>query len=251
MPRFGSTANACTEVSTPERTRKVPSRLSAKATIASSTVQLRKRAALLGHRERMDERGADQPGHEGGVLHRVPEPPAAPAELVVRPAAAERDAEREEAPRPPWSTGATSAPRRRRAGRRAAPRSRRRTPPRSRRSPCRASAGGAPCPGPAAADSGRGRRAARGNRRSNGFEVNSMKARKPTLSSAHHAEHARHHVLGQVAAEQAHRHHPHARASGTTAGTSPRARPRRRRRGTAAAARCWSGSPRTAPRNRW
>ena len=41
MPRFGSTANACTEVSTPERTRKVPSRLSAKATIASSTVQLR------------------------------------------------------------------------------------------------------------------------------------------------------------------------------------------------------------------
>ena len=41
MPRFGSTANACTEVSTPERTRKVPSRLRAKATIASSTVQLR------------------------------------------------------------------------------------------------------------------------------------------------------------------------------------------------------------------
>ena len=42
IPRFGSTAKACTEVSTPERTRKVPSRLSAKATIASSTVQLRK-----------------------------------------------------------------------------------------------------------------------------------------------------------------------------------------------------------------
>ena len=41
MPRFGSTAKACTEVSTPERTRNVPSRLSAKATIASSTVQLR------------------------------------------------------------------------------------------------------------------------------------------------------------------------------------------------------------------
>ena len=42
MPRVGSTAKACTEVSTPDRTRKVPSRLSAKATIASSTVQLRK-----------------------------------------------------------------------------------------------------------------------------------------------------------------------------------------------------------------
>jgi hypothetical protein len=42
IPRLGSTAKAWTEVSTPERTRKVPSRLSAKATMASSTVQLRK-----------------------------------------------------------------------------------------------------------------------------------------------------------------------------------------------------------------
>ncbi|MNH18707.1 hypothetical protein D3C79_784220 [compost metagenome] len=40
MPRDGSAANACTEVSTPERTRKVPSRLSENAAIASSTVQL-------------------------------------------------------------------------------------------------------------------------------------------------------------------------------------------------------------------
>jgi hypothetical protein len=39
MPRAGSVAKACTEVSTPERTRKVPSRLSEKAAIASSTVQ--------------------------------------------------------------------------------------------------------------------------------------------------------------------------------------------------------------------
>ena len=38
-PRSGSVANACTEVSTPERTRKVPSRLSEKAKMASSTVQ--------------------------------------------------------------------------------------------------------------------------------------------------------------------------------------------------------------------
>ncbi len=42
MPRVGSVAKAWTEVSTPERTRNVPSRLSAKARIASSTVQLRK-----------------------------------------------------------------------------------------------------------------------------------------------------------------------------------------------------------------
>ena len=41
MPRLGSVAKACTEVSTPERTRKVPSRLRAKAKMASSTVQLR------------------------------------------------------------------------------------------------------------------------------------------------------------------------------------------------------------------
>ncbi len=40
MPRAGSEANACTEVSTPERTRKVPSRLREKAAMASSTVQL-------------------------------------------------------------------------------------------------------------------------------------------------------------------------------------------------------------------
>src|SRR6185503_2373772 len=42
MPRFGSVANACTEVSTPDRTRKVPRRLREKAAIANSTVQLLK-----------------------------------------------------------------------------------------------------------------------------------------------------------------------------------------------------------------
>ena len=40
MPRFGSVAKACTEVSTPERTRKVPSNDSENAAIASNTVQL-------------------------------------------------------------------------------------------------------------------------------------------------------------------------------------------------------------------
>ena len=42
MPRVGSVAKAWTEVRTPERTRNVPSRLKAKARMASSTVQLRK-----------------------------------------------------------------------------------------------------------------------------------------------------------------------------------------------------------------
>ena len=37
-PRRGSVAKACTELSTPERTRKVPSSESAKASNASSTV---------------------------------------------------------------------------------------------------------------------------------------------------------------------------------------------------------------------
>src|SRR5579862_2107330 len=40
MPRLGSAAKECTDTSTPERTRKVPSMLSEKARIASSSVQL-------------------------------------------------------------------------------------------------------------------------------------------------------------------------------------------------------------------
>ncbi|MNI54742.1 hypothetical protein D3C81_1202770 [compost metagenome] len=39
MPRAGSEAKECTDTSTPERTRKVPSKHSEKAVIASSTVQ--------------------------------------------------------------------------------------------------------------------------------------------------------------------------------------------------------------------
>ncbi len=39
-PRLGSVANECTDVNTPERTRKVPSRLRENAAIASNTVQL-------------------------------------------------------------------------------------------------------------------------------------------------------------------------------------------------------------------
>ena len=43
MPRSGSVAKACTEIRTPERTRKVPRRDSEKAETASSSVQLLKR----------------------------------------------------------------------------------------------------------------------------------------------------------------------------------------------------------------
>ena len=45
-PRVGSEAKACTDDSTPERTRKVPIRLREKPPIASSKVQVRK-APLL------------------------------------------------------------------------------------------------------------------------------------------------------------------------------------------------------------
>ena len=41
MPRAGSVANACTDVSTPERTRNVPTSDSENAMIASSTVHAR------------------------------------------------------------------------------------------------------------------------------------------------------------------------------------------------------------------
>ena len=41
-PRAGSVAKACTEVMTPERTMKVPTRLRLKAAMANSSVQLRK-----------------------------------------------------------------------------------------------------------------------------------------------------------------------------------------------------------------
>ena len=40
IPRAGSLAKACTELSTPERTRNVPIRLKEKAMMASSTVQI-------------------------------------------------------------------------------------------------------------------------------------------------------------------------------------------------------------------
>src|SRR5678815_5977896 len=46
----------------------------------------------------MNERSADQPRHERRVLDWIPEPPAAPAELVVGPPAAECDATRQEHP---------------------------------------------------------------------------------------------------------------------------------------------------------
>ena len=53
----------------------------------------------------MEKSRTGQPWHKGNVLNRVPEPPAAPAELVICPIAAKRDAERQEGPcgQHPWA----------------------------------------------------------------------------------------------------------------------------------------------------
>ena len=61
--------------------------------------------ALLHHHRGVQQRGADEPRHQRRVLDRIPEPPAAPAELVIGPVRAHRDAEGEthpgdEQPRP-------------------------------------------------------------------------------------------------------------------------------------------------------
>ena len=54
--------------------------------------------ALFDGGRRVQQRRSEQPRHEGGVLDRVPIPPAAPAEHVIGPPAAQRDADREPAP---------------------------------------------------------------------------------------------------------------------------------------------------------
>ena len=55
-------------------------------------------AALFRYRQRMDQRSTHQPRHERGVFDRIPEPPAAPAQLVIRPPAPQRDTEGQKRP---------------------------------------------------------------------------------------------------------------------------------------------------------
>ena len=55
-------------------------------------------AALLGHRQRVHQRRAGQPRHEGGVFDRVPEPPPSPAQRVIGPRTAQANAQRQERP---------------------------------------------------------------------------------------------------------------------------------------------------------
>src|SRR3981189_2942652 len=107
-PRVGSVAKACTEVSTPERTRKVPISDSENARIASrivhtlsalrfSITRAECRSAVAGRRG-LAAAGGAPPRLERRLLHRIPDPPAAPAERVVRPVRAHSDAECQEHP---------------------------------------------------------------------------------------------------------------------------------------------------------
>ena len=57
------------------------------------------------HVDRMEQRGRRQPRHQRGVLDRVPEPPAAPAQLVIGPVAARGDARASAGSRPPSTHG--------------------------------------------------------------------------------------------------------------------------------------------------
>src|ERR1700741_147782 len=98
-PRAGSVANACTEVSTPERTRKVPSSDSEKARIASSTVQLLNAPRFsVTASEWMSavpvSQGMNDAFSTGSQNHQPPQPGREDP-----PAAADRDAEGENPPR--------------------------------------------------------------------------------------------------------------------------------------------------------
>ena len=86
------------ELITPLRVRKVPKSESAKAPRDEDDVPDAQHVLLLLHHHRVQEGRGDEPGHERGVLDRVPRVPAAPADLLVGPLGAEEDAEAEERP---------------------------------------------------------------------------------------------------------------------------------------------------------
>ena len=77
---------------------KAPSRLKLKAAERQQQRPGPERAALFRDRQGVNEGGGGQPRHEGGVFHRIPEPPAAPAQFVVGPPASQGNAQGEERP---------------------------------------------------------------------------------------------------------------------------------------------------------
>ena len=55
-------------------------------------------AALFGNRQRVNQRRANQPGHKGGILDRVPEPPTTPPQFVISPVRTQRNTDGEKHP---------------------------------------------------------------------------------------------------------------------------------------------------------
>ena len=82
----------------PERTRKVPEQRQREGAADQGHVPDPQHPPPLLDHDRVQEGGADEPRHQRGVLDRVPPPVAAPAELRVRPAGAEQDADPQEQP---------------------------------------------------------------------------------------------------------------------------------------------------------
>ena len=82
----------------PERVRKVPNSVRPKVRMMSVRFQSLQHAPPLLDHHRVQERGAGEPRHEGGVLDRIPRPVAAPAEHVIAPPAADQEPERQEIP---------------------------------------------------------------------------------------------------------------------------------------------------------
>ena len=189
MPRLGSAAKECTETSTPGAHQEGAEQAQREGQDRQQQRPALEQAALVGDRERMDQRRAHQPRHERGVLHRIPEPEAAPAELVVRPPAAQRDAAGEERPGRGGPRAASSAPRSGRGGPRASPRRRRRRRPRSRRSRCRGSADGSAS---ARVLQHRVQVVAVGRRRDQAQERVGGGEREQQEAEADHAQHAEH-----------------------------------------------------------
>ena len=146
--------------------------------------------ALLRHRQRVNQRGADQPRHERRVLDRIPEPPAAPAELVVSPPAAERDADGEEQPRDRRPRPHPARPHANRACLPASRRPRTRTAPRSRHSRCRASADGSTSAGSCSSGFRSRPSGAAGHKPLERIRRHENEQREAGADQAEHAEHA-------------------------------------------------------------
>ena len=183
-PRSGSLAKACTELSTPERTRNVPIRLKEKPAMASSSVQLLNAPVLFRRHHRMDQRGGDQPGHQRGVLRPGPRTRSRPSRAYNRPTTNPARCRASAPSTRPARTGARRAPRPHRCACRAAPPPQRRTPPTVRHSRDKEAADGRRDPGPATAGSGRCPSNGGGSSRANGSDVSSTKTRNAIATSA-------------------------------------------------------------------